>query len=209
MPRAPSKMEKEMAVVLNQLKEDGVLLEIIPECQANVGRCRFDFRIISPENQHAIIEMDGEFHFKPVMFQFMKSGKKRFMGAKKANQIFREVRTNDARKNNWCRENGLPFLRIAYDAAHYRDLVLAFLKRLKEEPGFFYMTEGPYNPEMLFTEPEEAEPEPEPEKKGKGEKVAPPRRIMMDEEGNVLGITENGIYTPRVPPPIIVDMLSP
>lgn len=65
------------------------------------GTLRFDFRINKDSDCDYIIEFDGEQHFKPVpMYDDGHS--------------FQERVKRDQFKNDWCKENGIPLIRIPY-----------------------------------------------------------------------------------------------
>lgn len=72
----------------------------------NNGYLRFDF-IIYIENQILFIEYDGQQHFKPVCFGGMLN--------KKAIERFENLQINDKIKNNYCKDNSFPLLRIPYN----------------------------------------------------------------------------------------------
>lgn len=74
------------------------------------GKCRFDFYI----NNHYLIEYDGQQHFESVDF---------FGGEEKF--IIQQER--DQYKNQWCKENNIPLIRIPYtklDTLCIEDLML-------------------------------------------------------------------------------------
>lgn len=68
------------------------------------GRCRFDFAVLQDEKLSHFIEYDGILHF-----QFTGSGWD-------TEQRFRRTQSSDAQKNRYCREHGIPLLRIPYTA---------------------------------------------------------------------------------------------
>lgn len=61
---------------------------------------KFDFAIFI-DNKLTLLELDGEQHFKPC---------KRFGGVEK----FNKLRFNDNRKNEYCKKNNIPLIRISY-----------------------------------------------------------------------------------------------
>ena len=76
----------------------------------NGGKCRFDFYI----NNTYLIEYDGQQHFYSV----------EYFGGEKQFKIQQE---RDAYKNQWCRENNIPLIRIPYwklDTLCIEDLML-------------------------------------------------------------------------------------
>lgn len=72
---------------------------------------RFDFYI----NNQYLIEFDGEQHFYPVDFSCNKSEEQKQLDFQ-LNQI------RDSYKNQWCKDNNIPLIRIPY--THYKDLCL-------------------------------------------------------------------------------------
>lgn len=73
-------------------------------------RLSFDFYV----NNNYLIEFDGEQHFKEVKYF---GGKERFNTGQQRDNI----------KNNWCRENNIPLIRIPYwkyDTLELKDLLL-------------------------------------------------------------------------------------
>ena len=74
----------------------------------------FDFAILKDNNVIALIEYDGEQHFKPI---------KRFGGDKQ----YKKQIEKDEIKNNYCKENNIPLIRIPYteeSVEQYLDKVL-------------------------------------------------------------------------------------
>lgn len=70
-------------------------------------KLRFDFAIIFNNKIKYLIEFDGEQHFKQIKY---------FGGQNSFNQLQR----NDMAKNQWCKENNIPLIRIPY--THLKDL---------------------------------------------------------------------------------------
>lgn len=62
------------------------------------GLFRFDFYIPNLDGAPAIIEVDGEQHFKPIY----------------GRQAFLKGQENDRRKNSYCLANRIPLYRIPY-----------------------------------------------------------------------------------------------
>lgn len=62
------------------------------------GLFRFDFYIFNLQGAPAIIEVDGEQHFKPVY----------------GRQAFLKGQEHDRRKNSYCLANNVPLYRIPY-----------------------------------------------------------------------------------------------
>lgn len=72
----------------------------------NNGYLRFDF-IIYIENQILFIEYDGGQHYHPATFGGCSK--------EKAEKNFIMIQANDKIKNDYCRDNGFPLLRIKYN----------------------------------------------------------------------------------------------
>ena len=97
-----------------------------------IGR-RYDFSI-EWNNRLVFIEFDGEQHFKPIN---QWKGKKGYEERKKA----------DIEKNQYCRKNGIPLLRIRYDQIHLiSDMINDFLKNNEKYLQQFntYLTDEKY-----------------------------------------------------------------
>lgn len=62
----------------------------------------FDFYV---DNKY-IIEFDGEQHFNPYCFNNMSQTK--------AEEQFKKIQEHDKYKNNWCKQNNIPLIRIPY-----------------------------------------------------------------------------------------------
>lgn len=76
----------------------------------NSGKCRFDFYV----NNTYLIEYDGQQHFEPV----------EYFGGEEQFKIQQE---RDAYKNQWCKDNNIPLIRIPYtklDTLCIEDLML-------------------------------------------------------------------------------------
>jgi hypothetical protein len=67
----------------------------------------FDFAILNPNcRSELLIEYDGEQHFKPVNFGGISD--------KDAQNNFKRTQHNDQIKNQYCKDNNIPLLRIPY-----------------------------------------------------------------------------------------------
>lgn len=73
---------------------------------------RFDFWV----NNSYLIEYDGEQHFQPQSFGGNRSGEERL----------KEYQEYDKIKNQWCKENNIPLIRIPY--TYLEDITLSDLK---------------------------------------------------------------------------------
>jgi len=112
-----SKMEQVISELLDELKIDYIYDENFMNLKsAKGGRLRFDFRIPSNSESYLFIEYDGAFHFKPIKgFQAL------------ANQM-----QNDRIKDNFCKENGFPLLRInIFNDKNLRTDIINFLKEFQ------------------------------------------------------------------------------
>lgn len=61
------------------------------------GKFRFDF-FIPIENKSILIEVDGEYHFKPI----------------RGRKVLLKQQEHDRRKNSYCLANDIPLYRIPY-----------------------------------------------------------------------------------------------
>ena len=82
----------------------------------------FDFYV----NNNYIIEFDGEQHFNPQCFNNMLKTD--------AEEQFKKTQEHDKYKNQWCKNNNIPLIRIPY--THLKDLCLEDL--LLETSKFIY-----------------------------------------------------------------------
>lgn len=91
----------------------------------NDSRYYFDFALILPNNnQIALIEYDGEQHYQPVDF----AGK----GEEWAESHFADTQLRDSIKDQYCKDNNIPLLRIPYWDYNNIDKILSdFLDTLK------------------------------------------------------------------------------
>lgn len=80
----------------------------------NGGLLRFDFAILNSNNELvSLIEYDGEFHF---MERYKGDG-------------FKDTQIHDKRKNQYCKDNNIPLLRIPYwDFDNIEDVLAKFLQ---------------------------------------------------------------------------------
>lgn len=62
---------------------------------------RYDFAILNNNRVTYFIEFDGEQHFHPV----------EHFGGK---EYFQYIQRNDLIKNQWCKNNNIPLIRILY-----------------------------------------------------------------------------------------------
>ena len=78
---------------------------------SNVSPLPFDFAVFNNNNLIALIEFDGEQHFKPI---------KHFGGESK----LKLTQLNDEIKNNYCKVNSIPLIRIPYTDFDRVELIL-------------------------------------------------------------------------------------
>lgn len=99
-----SKGEEKIA---NLLSQNNILFEkekTFDSCRSDrLGRYRFDFWVDS----RYVIEYDGIQHFQEISF---------------FTQTVEERKHDDLAKNQWCKDNGIPIIRIPYQ--HLNDLVI-------------------------------------------------------------------------------------
>jgi len=117
-----SKGEKE---VLELLKKHNIVFKI----QYKFDNCKyerplpFDFAIMNTKNELVfLIEYDGKQHFEPIDFANK--------GEKWAKEQFELVQTKDKIKNNYCKKNNIPLLRIPY--TEFDSIEEILLKELKK-----------------------------------------------------------------------------
>ena len=76
----------------------------------NAGLLRYDFKVMIDDVKFVLIEFDGIQHFKPVTFNITTT-------AEEALANYKQTRTHDRIKNDYCSDNGIALLRIKYDQA--------------------------------------------------------------------------------------------
>ena len=72
------------------------------------GLLRYDFKVMIDDVKFVLIEFDGIQHFKPVTFNITTT-------AEEALANYKQTRTHDRIKNDYCSDNGIALLRIKYD----------------------------------------------------------------------------------------------
>ena len=78
---------------------------------------KFDFYLKDREGREILVEYDGEQHFKPVNF-----------GGIDGTENFIAIQRRDKIKNDYCKENNIPILRISYlDIDNIETLITNFL----------------------------------------------------------------------------------
>lgn len=88
------------------LKNENIVFEtekIFSDCKITNYPLRFD--IYLPQHNY-IIEYDGEHHFKPINYNNISK--------EKAIQNFKDTQIRDNYKNQWCKKNNIPIIRIPY-----------------------------------------------------------------------------------------------
>ena len=100
-----SKGEKKISMILDCLKIEYIPQYTFEDCK-NKKKLPFDFAIIKNHKPILIVEYDGLHHFEPVRFGGISE--------EKAKINFDNMRANDELKNNYCKEQKIPILRIPY-----------------------------------------------------------------------------------------------
>ena len=91
-----SKYEEAVAAILKKSKINFVKEKTFSDLKR--GLFRFDFYILNLWGAPAIVEVDGEQHFKPIY----------------GRQAFLKGQEHDRRKNSYCLANKIPIYRIPY-----------------------------------------------------------------------------------------------
>jgi very-short-patch-repair endonuclease len=89
----------------------------------DVQKLLFDFYL---KDYKAIIEVDGRQHYVPTNFGNCE---------KTTQEIFEDIQRHDKIKNEYCRKNNIPLLRIPYwefKTDNYKQLIIDFLSRINE-----------------------------------------------------------------------------
>lgn len=90
--------EEKIATLLQQAGISFEKEKTFPTCRFNSGGlARFDFYV----NNEYLIEYDGIQHFQPTFNQL-------------DNEAFTITKSHDEYKNQWCKENNIPLIRINY-----------------------------------------------------------------------------------------------
>lgn len=118
-----SKGEEIISQILTDNKITFIKQKTFPSCifPDSYANAIFDFYV----NDTYLIEYDGIQHFKPI------SGWSSMEAIKK-------LQFKDQFKNNWCKENNIPLIRIPY--THLKDLCI---EDLKLETSNFIINDGP------------------------------------------------------------------
>lgn len=91
-----SNYEQKIATILQKAKIRFIKEKTFKDLKH--GLFRFDFYILDLQGAPAIVEVDGEQHFKPVY----------------GRQSFLKGQEHDRRKNSYCLANKIPLYRIPY-----------------------------------------------------------------------------------------------
>lgn len=91
-----SKYEEQVMLILKQSKIKFFREKTFSDLKR--GLFRFDFYIPNLQGAPAIVEVDGEQHFKPIY----------------GRQAFLKGQEHDRRKNSYCLANNIPLYRIPY-----------------------------------------------------------------------------------------------
>lgn len=101
-----SKNEATIAKILRKYKVKYKQQYTFDDCK-DVGLLRFDFGVLDNNNELVfLIEYDGEQHYEPIKFSDMSD--------EEVQQKLLETQHRDQIKNDYCRDNGIPLLRIPY-----------------------------------------------------------------------------------------------
>lgn len=118
---AMSRGEKMVVSVLGGLDIDYIPQHTFDDCVL-VNKLRFDFYL---PKYNAVIEYDGQQHYEPV--DFANKGKEW------AVELLIKNQERDSFKNNYCRENHIPLLRIPYwEYENIEILIKDFIKDIQE-----------------------------------------------------------------------------
>ena len=109
-----SKMEQVISNLLDELNITYIYDESFMDLKSvKGGRLRFDFRIPTSNESYIFIEYDGVYHFKPI----------------RSIEALEIQQANDKIKNEFCRMNNFPLLRIScFNDENYRADIIEFLK---------------------------------------------------------------------------------
>lgn len=115
-----SKGEKLVKELLNRYEVSFLQEHTFEDCR-NTRPLPFDFALTSQTEVIGIIEYDGIQHYKPFEY---------FGGESK----FKETKANDIKKTNYCKDNGIPLLRIEYTSskATVERLVKKFIDKVEK-----------------------------------------------------------------------------
>lgn len=114
-----SKGEQIISTILNELNISYVREKQFSDLSYKKP-LRFDFYL---SDYNAIIEFDGKQHFRPVMFYTD--------NYEKAKDNYRTQKIRDKIKNQYCKDNNIPLLRIKYDEKEIKRKIKNFIKRIK------------------------------------------------------------------------------
>jgi hypothetical protein len=92
--------ERYILSILNEMNVRYQEQFIFPDCK-NKYALRFDFAIFDNDKLLYLIEYDGEQHFRPIDFWGGEEG-------------FKQAKTRDEIKNQYCQSHHIPLLRIPY-----------------------------------------------------------------------------------------------
>lgn len=118
-----------MLKVLEDLKQREIIQDVTVKKRIGDTRMVADFWVtVTATNVSMVLEMDGEQHTIPTIFNA--SG---IQKTEVATKQFAMTQTNDLRKNDWCAANGIHMLRIGYKIsfARYSELVVDFVNAVR------------------------------------------------------------------------------
>jgi hypothetical protein len=115
--RSTSRGESTVSKVLKSYKVDFKREYTFEDCK-DVNQLRFDFAIFRDSLILCLIEYDGKQHFEPI----------EWFGGREA---FEATRVRDEIKNNYCKENNIPLLRIPYwEKDNIETLIIEFISKI-------------------------------------------------------------------------------
>ena len=119
-----SKNELEIAKILRELKYKYTSQTKFNDC-LDVGLLRFDFGVWKNNNLLCLIEYDGEQHYMPVRFNQISD--------EEAQEKFIGIQRRDKIKNDYCKTNNIPLLRIPYwENKNMKKIITDYLSKLED-----------------------------------------------------------------------------
>ena len=116
--------EMKIAKILQKLNYEYIPQHKFLDCK-DIGLLRFDFGVYKSNDLLCLIEYDGEQHYMPVKFGDMTD--------KEADNNLYNTQKRDKIKNQYCKDNNIPLLRIPYwDKKHLKRIITKYLDDLEE-----------------------------------------------------------------------------
>lgn len=120
-----SKGEILVASILDKLGIEYETEKVYEDCK-DKKYLPFDFYL---PKYNAIIEFDGAFHFEPVFSE----------------ESFIKTQTHDKLKNEYCKQNNIPLLRIPYWESSNAEVMIRNFLKLDKAPKIIHYHKNPYN----------------------------------------------------------------